>query len=60
VLIAFRQEAGAVLEVNGAQALQPAPECDPLTRWFGRHLIGQQEPRTLTHAGILDVTVVTF
>jgi hypothetical protein len=42
VVIGFGQQTHAILQINRAHALQPAPQRDPLRCRFRRHFIGQK------------------
>ena len=56
-LVRARQEIDRVLERDGAQRLQAAPDLDPQIGRLGRQLVDEQEPRVGCHR---DTRVITL
>lgn len=53
------QQADAVLQVDGSQALEPALDSDALLGGLGGHLKHEQQPALIFHANKYNETTVT-
>jgi hypothetical protein len=44
VIVGLGEQADTVLQINGAHALQPPPQGDPLGGRLGRPFVGEEKP----------------